>query len=621
MKPWLPFSLFSLLLLGCGGSDNNAEAPVVIAPPPPVVGPPVGDRPALPAATFSSQLPYIHSFLKLAAIIRYHHPGDAVAATNWEAFLTESLYLIATAGSATAAEQQIWQQLSRIAPDLQLNGRSGANRQLQNAGSFRVWQQNGYKDEDPASLGSYQRQRLTLNQSQLANQPQLPVQQQYQYRDALLNAVVPLVSAVSGSATVPAGEAFTSSARYQLPVNLDHPMVCLAAAGEIWGILQHFFPYFATLQLNWDNELEPLLQSCVSDDRLVFEKQLHLSLSKLQDNHVSITTPNTARWLGSYLTPVRFEWIENKLVAVYKTAAVTNINLGDELLEVNGRPVAEVVAELSQIALVSKHRAANQVALMYLLRAYRNTEFKLTLKNQAGQLYNASLIASEAGILAYRVRDELSFKQQPQFLDLAGDIGYVNLAKTMPADIQNTITKLRSKKAVVLDLRNYPQSWDGWFQTLPYFAGRALSAAPLYHHYANHPESALKYRLRLPQTAPAQSPRLSQPVVILSSRYSISQNEHALAYAQNAGIPVMGETTFGINGEITQYQLFGGANNGGISGIFTGMEVTQHDGSAMIGVGIQPDLPAPLTIEGIRQQRDVQLDAAVSYLQRRLNTP
>lgn len=620
MKPWLPLSLLSLLLLACGGSDNNTDTPVVIAPPP-VVVPPVGDRPALPAATFSGQLSYIHSFLKLAAIIRYHHPGDAVATTNWESFLTETVYLIATADSPTAAEQQIWQQLSRIAPDLQLNGRAGANRQLQNASSFRVWQQNGYKDEDTSSIGSYQRQRLTLSPSQLANQPQLPVQQQYEYRDALLSAVIPLVSAVSGNATVPAGEAFTSSARYQLPTNLDHPMVCLAAAGEIWGILNHFFPYFATIQTNWGNELEPLLQSCVSADRLIFEKQLHLSLTKLQDNHVSLTTPNTGRWLGSYLTPVRFEWIENKLVAVYKTPAVTDIKLGDELLEVNGKPVAEVMAELSQIALVSKHRAANQVAQMYLLRAYRNTQFQLTLKNQAGQLYNSSQLASEAGVLAYRVRDELSFKQQPQFLDLASDIGYVNLAKTMPADIANTITKLRNKKAVVLDLRNYPQSWDGWFQTLPYFAGRAISSAPMYHHYANHPESALKYRLRLPQTAPAQSPRLNQPVVILSSRYSVSQNEHALAYAQNAGIPVMGETTFGINGEITQYQLFGGANNGGISGIFTGMEVTQHDGSAMIGVGIQPDLPAPLTIEGIRQQRDVQLDAAVQYLQRRINNP
>jgi hypothetical protein len=32
--------------------------------------------------------------------------------------------------------------------------------------------------------------------------------------------------------------------------------------------------------------------------------------------------------------------------------------------------------------------------------------------------------------------------------------------------------------------------------------------------------------------------------------------------------------------------------------------------SRFIGIGIQPDIPAPLTIEGIRQQKDVQLDAA-----------
>ena len=111
------------------------------------------------------------------------------------------------------------------------------------------------------------------------------------------------------------------------------------------------------------------------------------------------------------------------------------------------------------------------------------------------------------------------------------------------------------------------------------------------------------------------------PVVILSSRYSISQNEHALGYAQSIGIPVLGEATAGINGNVTSFHLLGGAENGGLSGMFTGMVVNQHGGSKFIGVGIQPDIPAPLTIEGIRQQKDVQLEAAVQYLNQRLAQP
>ena len=48
------------------------------------------------------------------------------------------------------------------------------------------------------------------------------------------------------------------------------------------------------------------------------------------------------------------------------------------------------------------------------------------------------------------------------------------------------------------------------------------------------------------------------------------------------------------------------------------MLVNQHDNSRFIGVGIQPDIAVPLTVEGIRQQKDEQLDAAIRYLNQRL---
>ena len=93
-----------------------------------------------------------------------------------------------------------------------------------------------------------------------------------------------------------------------------------------------------------------------------------------------------------------------------------------------------------------------------------------------------------------------------------------------------------------------------------------MSSLPMYYLFANHPEPQLRHQLRILQSRAGQSQALAMPVVVLSSRYSISQNEHALGYAQSIGLPVLGETTAGINGNITLFHILGGAERGGISG-------------------------------------------------------
>jgi len=619
MKTRILSLLLGLGLAGCGGDSTQQSAPVI--PDPVVVAPPVTELPELPAIAFSDRLSVLQSFFKLAGQVRYHHPGDAVANTHWELFLAESAYLIAAAATEAEAVQVIRQQLSQIAPDISINGQPGANRQLSSNSTVRVLRQNGYVDEQPGEGVIYRRDRVSVALNQLGAQPELPAAAQFEYRDALVQAIVPQANLLSGQQTLPAGTTFSRSSRFQIPRTLEHPMVCLATAGEIWSIFANFFPYFSQINVDWQAELLPLLRSCVNNNRVELERQLHLSLTKLQDNHIYLLSPNTHRWLGSFYTPVRFEWVENKLVAVHKTPAVTDIALGDELVEVNGRPVQDVVAEMSQYALTSPHRAANTVAVLYLLRGYRDTSFQLTLRNATGQLVQSTQQATQNGLFAREVYARLSQQQLPQFQQLSADIAYVNVSKTAPDNLNSTLNQIRQSKAVVLDLRNYPQSWEGWQSLLAYFAPQSMSSLPMFYHFANHPDPQLRYTSRVLQTRASQGPRLTMPVVILSARYSVSQNEHALGYAQSIGIPVLGETTAGINGNITPFNLLGGADAGGLSGMFTGMVVNQHDGSPLIGVGIQPDIPAPLTIEGIRQQKDVQLEAAVRYLNQRLALP
>lgn len=64
--------------------------------------------------------------------------------------------------------------------------------------------------------------------------------------------------------------------------------------------------------------------------------------------------------------------------------------------------------------------------------------------------------------------------------------------------------------------------------------------------------------------------------------------------------------------------LLGGGDQEGVSVSFTALKATQKDGSLLRGVGVQPDILVPVTIDDIKQERDIQLARATEYLMNQL---
>lgn len=613
--------------LGCGGSGGPPTAPPVSPPVSPPVTPPVTELPSLPEFSVATQLAYLQSFFRLAAVVRYHYPGDAANATNWDALLTESAYLISQAPTATAAELVIWQQLSPLVPELILNNWRGQRPVLSNDSLVRVWRQSGYQ-QVPGSPGSYSRERRDLRFTALSQQPELPQQQFYRYSDALIQAEVPLLALVQNGQTQPTGQAFNRSQKYSLPTGMDHVAACASTVSQLWALFEHFFPYFHQVELNWPAELPAMLQSCDQPDRRQTLRQLYRSLTLLEDNHIRLGSAYTGALLGYSLTPVRFDWIEGKLRAVYRTAAYQAtgqqgsvvIQLGDELVQVNGRAVGEVMNELAAISMRSEHRRQHWAAHFLLLRGQPQQEFQLQLKRVGGTEYQTTLLASESLDILQAVQDEVFQPKRPPFQWLTPEVAYVNLARTESADMTQTLSELQKARAIVLDLRAYP-TLASWLELLPRLTSRAVPSLPMYRRFANHPDYTQRYRQQSPQLLQPQAPWLHVPVVALSSRYSISRNEHLLGYIQSMGIPVLGEQTFGINGEVALFEIAGGAQSRGLTGYFTGMEVNQHDGSRLSGRGIVPTLQQEVTLAALQSGEDAQLAAAQRYLLQRLAQP
>jgi len=617
--------LFSGLLMlvmsqvGCGGGSGDSAAPPA---PPPVQQPPSGPRVPLPDFAANQQLPFIQSFLRLAGTVRYHYPGDAAAATDWDAFLTESIYRIGTAANAAEAERLIWQQLSSIAPDLTINQFNGQRVALTNNTQVRAHRQSGYADPTEQGL-VYRRTRQDLLYSALSSAPELPQTAIYSYADGLLRADIPLLVAVQNNQTQPQGRAFTNSASYVLPDNMNHVAVCLSVAGQLWSLIDHFYPYFDQIKTDWNSQLRPMLQSCLEPDRQVFIRQMHLSMTQLQDNHIWLFSPYNFSWLGRFFTPVRFDWIEGKLLAIYKDGTASNheIAVGDELISVNDRPATELVRELSAYSLRSEHRRMEWAAQFYLLRGVENQQFRVKLRRADGIEYQSQLTATMSGAISQASIDDVFQPKTQTFRWLNNQIAYINLSQLQNHEVPAILEQLANARALLMDLRRYPDSSGAHHLLFPRLTAEPAASLPMFMRFSNHPDFARRYLSPVPQFVQPVSPQLTMPMVVMSSRYSISNNEHVLGYLQSMRIPVLGEATYGINGNITVFHLAGGATRNGLTGYFTGMQVNQHDGSALIGRGIQPDIVVPVTSKGLRERRDVQLEAAQVYLEQRLPRP
>jgi len=243
------------------------------------------------------------------------------------------------------------------------------------------------------------------------------------------------------------------------------------------------------------------------------------------------------------------------------------------------------------------------------------------LRRADGTEYQSQLTATMSGAIAQASRDAVFQPVTEKFRWLSNQIAYINLSRLQESDVPTILEQIANARALLLDLRIYPETGAARQLLLPRLTAQPAASLPMFLRFSNHPDFARRHLSPVPQFIQPVSPQLRMPMVVMSSRYSISNNEHVLGYLQSMRIPVLGEATYGINGNITLFRLAGGAERNGLSGYFTGMQVNQHDGSALIGRGIQPDIVVPVTAKGLRERRDVQLEAAQAYLEQRLARP
>jgi len=369
------------------------------------------------------------------------------------------------------------------------------------------------------------------------------------------------------------------------------------------------------LDLVWSDELPSLVGNCI-DSTSSCGLAMRQLLAKTGDNHNYITSIHTT--LGEYTTPIGFAWLDEKVQVLYKETDDIGVSIGDELVAIDGVNIDSIFADKLKYSHRAENRKFQLLASFDLLRGEENQTVELTIKSSTGEEYQLTTHKTARATDIYNaIRNKITFANNNKLVQLNHDIYYVNLDLLEGSDVESTVEQLKDAKAVILDLRNYP-NWDGWRGLLSHFIDQSINSLPMFEGLYFYPNQYEPFIWQIDQKITNTTPFFDIPIIALASSYSISQNEHALGYVQDADIPILGEPTYGINGNISYIHLLGGMDREGVTIVYTGMKVTQHDGSLLRGVGIQPDISVPITIDSIKKDEDIQLQAAIDYLQLQL---
>ncbi len=219
--------------------------------------------------------------------------------------------------------------------------------------------------------------------------------------------------------------------------------VRLADVVVAWNVYRHFYPYWQETGVDWDSRLPALLQSAsAASTRTAHADDLKALVHDVRDGHGSVTD-STPRAPGAGL-PARLAVVEDRVVVT--ASAVRELPVGAVVLEIDRAPAGALLAGL--LAHSSGTEQWRRVRAGWGIGAGTpGSDAQLQIDDGKGV----------REVHVRRTSTSLPDEKRPEpVTEIEPGIWYVDLTRAKMEQVQPSIAKLASAKAVVFDMRGYP---------------------------------------------------------------------------------------------------------------------------------------------------------------------
>jgi len=376
-----------------------------------------------------------------------------------------------------------------------------------------------------------------------------------------------------------------------------------------WNLIEYYFPYKYLMDQKWDKTLEQILPLAVEvKNQSDFYQVMRKMTTKINDSH-GYFYGIRKRKEESRFFPANCKIIDNKMVVNEivgdSLAQVDNIKIGDVITKINSKSIKKLIEENRDLVCASNEASyLNKVTELFLCSDSEQVKVEF-LKN--GKYETKSMMWFN-----YHDSHRNEFKKgvkkkNEKFKLLDGNIGYVNMGELKVKDVPDMIETLRPTKAIVFDMRNYP---NGTFEAIANFLNSQEKKFVIYTYpYLNYPGRYVWTEGR--NCGSKNEDSYKGKVVVLLNEDSISQSEWTAMCFQTAGnTTIIGSQTAGADG-----------NNFGLDfkefhTAYSGIGVYYPDRRETQRIGIIPDIEVKPTIKGIQECKDEVLDRALQFIEK-----
>jgi C-terminal processing protease CtpA/Prc len=366
-----------------------------------------------------------------------------------------------------------------------------------------------------------------------------------------------------------------------------------------YNVFQHFYPYTKEVGVDLEKELEKALNRSYQDQtgidhRITLEK----FIAPLKDGHAWVS----GGALPEFVPPIRWDWIEDKLVITNVLEEDLDVKIGDIVTKVNGQSAKAYFAEIYSRVSAGTKGWLNTQARVISLHGKEDGELILEIDRK-------EVILKHDRSFVYGLNSQREANQK-KYAQLSDDLYYLNIGLIEMDTINALLPQLEEAKGIICDLRGYPNSNHDFISYLLSENDTSDAWMKIPHIIYPDQENIVKYA-ETGWEMEAKKPYLGDKnIVFIIDGTAISYAESYLGLIKGYKLATLvGQPTAGANGNINPFGL---AANYTIN--WTGMKVLKQDGSQHHAVGVLPDVYVSRTIAGIESGKDEFLEKAIEVI-------
>ena len=561
MKKYLLFIVFLFFYCGVKAADGSGVK--------------------LDSVLTKQQTENLYVLAKVWGFLKYHHPDIATGKSSFDKILFDVIMPIANAANAEKRNELL----------LNFINSCGDETTYRQAGELPT------KDVQIKPNLGWINDKLLFNEAVINKLNSI-----YTRRNRSDNAYIKLMPGVLNP-NFDGEEKYTSMAG-------DDDGLRMLGLFRYWNIIEYFYPSKYLIKENWDDVLKEFIPKFAADRTSLRYKLNCLKLiNRIHDTHASISgDKEVGGYFGSNYSVIKARMIQNKLIVtlIVDSALAKDdlIQVGDEILTVNGKTIAQCRKDMEQILCASNPSAADRnFASAFLLRGSGDSlaityDHDGMIKTGRLKLYPMQTVNAAAMKKYY---------SGPTYKLLNDSIGYITLATIKATDLKTIFKTFENTKGIVIDIRNYPSEFVP-FALAEYIKPESSPFVKFTNGNINNPGLfTFKYSL---SNGSKNKNYYKGKIVILVDERTQSQAEYttmALRTAPNE--IVMGSQTAGADGNVSMIYF-----PGGFGSYISGIGVFYPDGKETQGIGIIPDIEVRPTQQGIKKGIDELLEKAKEYI-------